>query len=61
MIKDIHQLVCLGSALSFATSDVTTKLNHVQNRTKEMMMAGLIDSSYEDVTIEVGMDKSSKE
>ena len=53
MIRDMNQLDCLGSAFSFATSDVTTKLNHLQNRTKEMMMSGLITSSYEEVIIEV--------
>lgn len=48
--KDID---CLGSALSFATSDVTTKLTHVQNRTHEMIDAGIITTPYEEVTIEV--------
>ena len=53
MFNEITNLFhCLGSALSFATSDVTTKLNHLQNRTKEMMMSGLITSSYEEVIIE---------
>ena len=46
---------CLGQALSFATSDVTTKLEHVTNRTKEMIETGIIGGPFESVTLEVAM------
>lgn len=44
---------CLGSALSFATSDVTTKLKHVRNRTNEMIEAGILTGPAENQSIEV--------
>lgn len=39
--QNILFLDCLGSAMSFATSDVTQKLNHVQKRTQEMIDNGI--------------------
>ena len=44
---------CLGQALSFATSDVTTNLDHITKRTKEMIEQGLIKEPYEKVSLEV--------
>ena len=59
LIGSYEELDCLGSALTFATSDVTTKLTHVQNRTREMIDAGIITTPYEEVTIEVCLGSRS--